>query len=77
MPGTVSGTVPTDLPLSRHDPGDSPVITYHADALRVADRLGMRKLSDDAHSGRPVVIMAIDRPVLHTCNTGAISPQSS
>ena len=50
---------------------------YHADALRVADRLGMRKLSDDAHSGRPVVIMAIDRPVLHTCNTGAISPQSS
>jgi len=43
------------------------VIAPENDAsLRVAARLGMRKLRDDAHSGRPVVIMAIDRPPSHT-----------
>ena len=35
-------------------------------SLRVAARLGMRKLRDDVSSGRPVVIMAIDRPALQT-----------
>ena len=46
-------------------------------SLRVAARLGMRRLRDDVSSGRPVVIMAIDRPALHSCNCGAIRPQSS
>jgi RimJ/RimL family protein N-acetyltransferase len=46
-------------------------------SLRVAERLGMRKLRDDADSGQPVVIMAIDRPALHTRDIGAIPPQSS
>ena len=54
------------------------VIAPENDAsLRVAARLGMRKLRDEAHSGRPVVIMAVDRPPLQTCNPGAIRPQSS
>ncbi|HEX3331796.1 MAG TPA: GNAT family N-acetyltransferase [Gaiellales bacterium] len=54
------------------------VIAPENDAsLRVAARLGMRKLRDDAHSGRPVVIMAIDRPPLQTCNRRAIRPQST
>ena len=46
-------------------------------SLRVAGRLGMRKLRDDVAGGRPVVIMAIDRPPSHTRNSGAIRPQSS
>ena len=33
-------------------------------SLRVARRLGMRKLRDDVSHGRPVVIMAVGRPVL-------------
>ena len=54
------------------------VIAPENDASRrVAARLGMRKLRDDAHSGRPVVIMAIDRPPLQTCNPRAIRPQST
>ena len=54
------------------------VIAPENDAsLRVAARLGMRKLRDDAHSGRPVVIMAIDRPASNTRDPGAMTPQSS
>jgi RimJ/RimL family protein N-acetyltransferase len=46
-------------------------------SLRVAERLGMGKLRDDVTDGRPVVIMAIDRPALHTPDVAAMSPQSS
>ena len=33
-------------------------------SLRVARRLGMRKLRDDVSHGRRVVIMAVGRPAL-------------
>ena len=41
--------------LSVIDPGNEA-------SLRVAERLGLRKLRDDESDGRPVVIMAVDRP---------------
>jgi RimJ/RimL family protein N-acetyltransferase len=46
-------------------------------SLRVAARLGMHRLRDDTSAGGPVVIMAIDRPALHSCHAHAIVPQSS
>jgi RimJ/RimL family protein N-acetyltransferase len=45
----------TDRILSVIDPRNTA-------SMRVAERLGMRKLRDDESDGRPVVIMAIDRP---------------
>ena len=32
-------------------------------SVRVAERLGLRRLRDDESDGRPVVIMAVDRPL--------------
>ncbi|HXD69694.1 MAG TPA: hypothetical protein VN615_07515 [Gaiellales bacterium] len=61
----------------RRRPSPLVIAPENAASLRVAVRLGMRKLRDDVSSGRPVVIMGIDRPALHICNTGAIRPQSS